>query len=298
MYVVPPARAHAADRRSMSAESSPLPAAEPIRIPTLPTSVERVRETLARPDVSIEDIVEAFHSDPPLTARVLGIANSAYYGRREKTISLQAALSFLGLRTLSMVVLRAGVLAAFAELKSSERATIEAIWKHSILTGRISEELALHVRRRTADLSAQDHHTCGLLHDVGKIILYDNFGEQYADVLRRSPVQGEALEIEEQKALGLRHSEVGHMAAAFWKIPEPIPSMIRNLHRKTAARDLYEMTVTVRCADEIANAVARHPSGAPKAIRAELETALVGLRDDHLLEVISIASASWRQLEL
>ncbi|MBK8178554.1 MAG: HDOD domain-containing protein [Planctomycetes bacterium] len=282
----------------MTSNAVPAPHEEPIRIPTLPRSVERVRALMARPDVTVPDIVEAFLADPPLTAKVLRIANSAYYGRREKTISVQTALAFLGLRTLSMVVLRAGIMAAFDELDLKERATVEGIWRHSILTGHVCETLALRVRRRNSDWDANDYHTCGLLHDVGKIILYDNCGERYGEILRKNSARGEALELEEQRVLGMRHSEIGHMAVTFWGIPDPIPGMIRNLHRRAVPHDLADLTLAVRCADEIAAAVARHPAAETKFLRSEIETSLPGLSEGMLLEVVAAARETWSQLEL
>lgn len=280
----------------MSAEPA-VPLDDSIRIPTLPGSVSRIRDLLARPDGNVADLAEAFLADPPLTAKVLRIANSAFYGRREKTINVSTALAYLGTRTLSMIVLRAGVFSAFDRFGERERAAVEGIWRHSILTGQVCEDLAARVRRRATDWTEKDHHACGLLHDVGKIVLFDNFGETYGELLRAASSRGETLEQAEQAKLGMRHSEVGHMAATFWGIPEPIPSMIRHLHRRAVPHDCLDVTLAVRAADEIANAVERNPAGDLKSIRSTLETTLPGMQDAALAEVIRLAQGHLKRIE-
>jgi HD-like signal output (HDOD) protein len=269
-----------------------------IRIPTLSVSVEHLRSLLSSPDVAIPDVVGAFMKDPPLAAKVLRMANSAHYGLREKTTSLQTAVSVLGLRTLSMIVLHAGVVASYAELEGCEGFSLEEVWRHSVLTAQTAENLAKRCRTRATDLVPQDYYTCGLLHDLGKIVLYDNLGEHYVDVIRRAQDEEETLESEEDRRLGIRHSEAGHMAAMMWMIPEPIPSAIRYHHRPNAMVGQVEIAKIVSCADEIANAVAKSPLAEPKAIRKGMQSLPGGIGEADLLDVIALALAAWQEIEL
>src|ERR1044071_3148805 len=108
--------------------------ADAIRIPTLPVSIERVRSVLTRPDVAMPDVVEAFRTDPPLAAKVLKLANSASYGLRAQTTSLQTAIPVLGLRTLAVIVLRAGILSLYKDVQDDGHFSVQEIWDHSILT--------------------------------------------------------------------------------------------------------------------------------------------------------------------
>jgi HD-like signal output (HDOD) protein len=282
----------------MATTQQPQDLADSIRIPTLSASVERLRALLSSPDVAIPDVVEAFMKDPPLAAKVLRMANSAHYGLREKTTSMQTAVSVLGLRTLSMIVLHAGVMASYAELDGCEGFSMQEVWRHSVLTARTSENLARRCRRRGTDLAPQDFYTCGLLHDIGKIVLFDNLAEHYVDVVRRAREDGASLEAEEDRLLGIRHSEAGHMAAMMWMIPEPIPSAIRYHHRPNAMAGQAEVAKLVSCADVIANAVARSPTAEPSAIRKRMQSLPQGLSETDLLEVIALALAAWQEIEV
>src|SRR5687768_13301855 len=114
-------------------------AADSIRIPTLSVSVERIRAVLAAPDVGMREVTSAFETDPPLAAKVLRLANSASYGLRTQTTSLRTAVPVLGLRALSTIVLRAGVLAAYKELEDCEHFSLKDLWRHSILTAQACE---------------------------------------------------------------------------------------------------------------------------------------------------------------
>ena len=271
--------------------------ADSIRIPTLSVSIERIRAVLASSDVGMQEVTAAFQTDPPLAAKVLKLANSASYGLRTQTTSLQTAVPVLGLRALSTIVLRAGILAAYKELEDCEHFSLEELWKHSILTGQISESLARRCRKRGSDLSPQDYYTCGLLHDIGKVVLYDNLGEQYIDVLARSRSGSAVLEAEETRLLGMNHADAGSMAAAMWQLPEPVPAVIRCHHKPNSASNATEVVMVVACADEIANAVAEEGSKSPKALLARVRTRPLGLSEPDLVDVITNACASWEQLE-
>ena len=269
-----------------------------MRIPTLPASVERIRALLAMPDVSMPEVVKAFLQDPPLAAKALKIANSVHYGLRTQTTSVQTAIPVLGLRTLAIIVLRAGVLSVYADTKDCAGFSLQDFWKHSILTGHVGEDLARRCRRRGTDMSPQDYYTCGLLHDLGKIVLYDNLGEQYVDVVRRASTAKSALVAEEARLLGMSHADVGSVAALMWRLPETIAAVIRCHHRPTALTGMVDIVNIVSCADEIAHAVANAPSAEPKNLLSAIATRPGGLSVESLVESITDALASWQKIEL
>jgi len=272
--------------------------ADSIRIPTLSLSIERIRAVLASPDVGMSDVTKAFETDPPLAAKVLRLANSASYGLRAQTTSLRTAIPVLGLRALSTIVLRAGILTAYKELEDCENFSLEELWKHSILTAQISESLARRCRRRGSDLSPQDYYTCGLLHDIGKIVLYDNLGEQYIEAVARSRSGTAVLVAEESRLLGMNHADAGSMAATMWQLPEPVPAVIRCHHKPNSAGGATEIVMVVACADEIANTVAEEGAKPANALLSRIRTRPLGLTEPELLEAITDAAQRWVQLEL
>ncbi|MEO6711273.1 MAG: HDOD domain-containing protein [Planctomycetota bacterium] len=272
--------------------------ADSMRIPTLSASVERIRAVLSTPDIAMPEVVAAFLTDPPLAAKVLKVANSAHYGLRSSTTSLQTAISVLGLRTLSMIVLRAGILSAYSETPDRLDFSLEELWEHSILTAHASESLARYCRQRTTDMTPQDYYTCGLLHDIGKIVLYDNLGEQYVEAARQAHDHRTSLETEEIRLLGMSHADAGAMAALLWKLPQPIPAIIRGHHRPSASLGLVDVVSIVSCADEIAHAVASQPLGSPEKLADEIKTQPGGLKHADLVQAITEAIVSWNQLEM
>jgi HD-like signal output (HDOD) protein len=130
----------------------------------------KVRELLTREDVGTSDVAAALAKDPPLAVKVLRIANSVQFGSREPRTSLLAATSVLGLRTVASIVLRAGVLSSFENIKDTPAFSVTDLWRHSILTAHAAEELARLLRRRSSDFSPQDYYTCGLVHDIGQVV--------------------------------------------------------------------------------------------------------------------------------
>src|SRR5688572_11471652 len=91
-----------------------------VQVPALPAVVEHVRALLARRDVAIAEVAEAFRQDPLLTAKVFKLANGVPHARSERTTSVAQAVSLFGPRNLSVLVLRAGVMSMYAERKDME----------------------------------------------------------------------------------------------------------------------------------------------------------------------------------
>lgn len=269
-----------------------------LRIPTLPTSVQKMQKLLARENVALADVAAALACDPPLAAKALRIANSVQYGMREKTMSIPLATSLLGLRSISSIVLRAGVISLYSEIKDTDGFSVHDFWKHSILTAHVAEDLARQGRRRATDLSPQAYYVCGLLHDMGRIVLYDNFGEDYIKLLRERPSDVDEIQAETAGLLGLNHADMGSVAAAIWRLPDPIPDIIRFHHRSQVNIPAGDVVRVVACADEIAEAVASTPNFDPKRIASLLKNVPPGFRPEALLESIRHAESCADQIEV
>lgn len=269
-----------------------------MRIPTLPASVQRISTLLANQNVSMAEIATALANDPPLTAKALKIANSVHYGLREKTTSVQMAISVLGLETLASIVVRASVVAMYAATKDSVGFLVEDFWKHSILTAQICEALAKKGRRRDADLTPQCFYTCGLLHDLGRIVLYDTLGEEYVALIQKSKSLDGEIDLQETHVLGLNHADIGAVAAFMWRLPEPIPTVIKYHHRAGLRASDSHVVNVVACADEIANAVATGTERDAKSLLALVKTRPAGLDQSLLLEVITGARMTVGAIEV
>ncbi len=286
------------DRAVMPSHNAADALLDSIRIPTLPASIQRISALLANQNVSMAELASALANDPPLTAKALKIANSVYYGLREKTTSAQMAISVLGLETLASIVVQASVLQLYAGTKDSEGFRVQDFWKHSILTAQICEVLAKKGRRREADLTPQGFYTCGLLHDLGRIMLYDTLGEEYVALIQKSKSLDGEIDLQETHVLGLNHADVGAVAAFMWRLPEPIPTVIKYHHRAGLRASDSHVVNVVACADEIANAVATDRTRDTKGVLALVKTRPAGLDPSALVEAIDGARASVGTIEV
>jgi HD-like signal output (HDOD) protein len=177
-------------------------------IPTLPSVVQRVGELLES-SAGAREIGAVVVDDPTLTARVLKVANSACYGLPEPCISADEASSVLGDRVLRNVVTQAAVISRFDPVEDHGRA-LHGIWRHSTLSAQVASLLA-HRSSVDLGLAPDELHSCALLHDLGKIVMLENMGREFLDVLRRAEAEHAPACVREEAQLGFHHEGVGVM---------------------------------------------------------------------------------------
>jgi HD-like signal output (HDOD) protein len=268
-----------------------------VDIPTLPKIVERLTQLLHRPDAGMREVAAELSKDPPLTAQVLRIANSAYYGLEEPILDIERAAMVLGMRTLYEVVLRASVMRAFEHVPQ-QGFSLDTLWKHSILTGQLCQTL---VSRSSAKLGlgAGDLYTCGLLHDLGRIVLLDAHGERYVELLRKARAAGVNSDPLEAQQLGFSHPQVGAVLAYVWRLPTQLQDTIE-CHHGPESRLRGDATVAlVALADEVARSM-ESGSTVPKAASFEAHPAckVAGIPLQALEELVEQAWQDYRQIEL
>lgn len=199
-----------------------------LTIPTIPTVLTRIEKLVQDPKSGMKEYADVISSDAPLTARVLKIANSSYYGLRERCMSTQQAAVTLGLRVLRNVVTQAAVIE-----QSRGLATIgfdlDVLWKHSIMTAQTCNFLAR--RCRNPELPTADElYVCGLLHDLGQIVLLDNLKHDYVAIARQAQAEGLPLHVAERNMLGFDHAEAGSLIAVRWGLPAQMAGAIQHHH--------------------------------------------------------------------
>ena len=173
-------------------------------LPTLSQTVRRVQEAVGREDVGVADVAAIIEHDPPLTANVLKLANSAAYGFRNEVNDIYRAATLLGLRETESVVISSAVISV---AESSEHFDYQAYWDDAMFGGlaarAISEAVGRHI-----DGAA---FTAGLLHDIGRFALSRAASGRYSKVSKR--LRGEGLLKAENEHLGIAHHEAGYVLA-------------------------------------------------------------------------------------
>lgn len=213
----------------MSSEPAKRLRPDRLRLPTLPVVVQKIQALVAEGSAGTRQIAEVVAADAPLAARVLRIANSAYYGLRERCISTSQACTVLGLRVLESVVLQAGVLQQYDHLRRHPGFDLNELWRHSILTAQVCSLLAQR-SRAGLELEPEELYACGLLHDIGQVILLDQLSDGYLDVVGAARLLKVPLERIELQMLGVDHSQVGAMVAERWRLPPQVAEAIRYHH--------------------------------------------------------------------
>ena len=213
-------------------------------LPTLPSVVTKLMEMSEDSKSSAEDIAKVITLDPALTAKILKIANSAYYGFRQRASSLDGAIVTLGLKVVKSLALNVSVIEAFSSTGVKGEFDKKKFWEHSIGCAVISKLLAKRAGYSYVEL--EEAFTAGLLHDIGKIILDRYLHDEFGSVVRMAMDENIAVIEAEEKILGIDHTEVGHWLAFMWKLPEELQWVIYSHHNpELAVRDARKLTSIV-----------------------------------------------------
>ena len=235
----------------MSKQEAAKRISEKIKLPTLPEVVSQITSMVNDPNVRISDIGAVVAQDPAITATVLRIANSAYYGLAKKAISPEQAATVIGGRSLRNIALQASVIGRFDHLSKKFDFDLHGLWIHSVFTAQLCQELARRVPL-ACSIGPEEFYTCGLLHDIGKAVLLDSLKDEYAAVIRASKESGEAMHLTEERMLSVTHIEVGALVAQRWQFPEPVSNAIRDHHGPRDAILSNPATAVVALCDQLA----------------------------------------------
>jgi putative nucleotidyltransferase with HDIG domain len=195
-------------------------------LPSLPEVYIRVTELLESENATAEQIGVTLQSDPALTARILRLINSAYYGLRNDVSSIPQAVSLLGRDQLQQVLLGSVLSAVFKDFDVSDF-PLRDFWQHCIKTAIIARQLAMQ-NARIIDHEA--FFTVGLLHDIGWLVIAKVSPGSYLQIINIARAENRnVLEVEIEN-LGTTHIEVGAALLQQWGIPEMITQCIKNHH--------------------------------------------------------------------
>lgn len=195
------------------------------RIPTLPEVMTRVLEVLEDETSCAEDITEILAADPIITARILRLANSPFFGSRFEIDSIHRAVVTVGFEAVKQLALATTVLDSLATRPQSALDP-EDFWMHALGSAKAAQLLAFSTRQIAMPESC---FTGGLLHDLGKYILSLSLGEDYCVVLEDAANEGRPLDETEQRMLRTDHMEVGGWLAGHWNFPEVIVASVQNV---------------------------------------------------------------------
>ncbi len=238
-------------------------------LPAMPEVVTEVLRMTQDASTTMADVSEVIQRDPALTAKILRVSNSSYYGMRQHVGTVKLALVILGVRELRNIVLGISVFEALRTDKTGELLSRD-FWRHSVMVAALAKKLgsALQLGFLGEDFIA------GLLHDIGKMVLWRQLGDQYVDIFEESGGASEALCALEEDRLSFTHADAGAALAEHWNLPKTLSDALWYHHT-------YDGTVLADAKDPslsalvcVANLAARDDfsSEAGRAPRACAET--------------------------
>ncbi|MCX7874609.1 MAG: response regulator [Melioribacteraceae bacterium] len=194
-------------------------------LPSLPNIYLEIENELSKEDISLLAIEKIIKKDIGLTAKILQVANSAYFASAVKTVDINSALNILGINVIKSLILFLFI-HNFSRLEKVNEKYLEIIWEHSINTSNIAKLIVEEFK--VSRIVSQELYSVSLLHDIGKLILLKN--ETYNNFLK---LNNKLPSLEEENELfGFSHAHIGAYLLRIWNLPEIIIESVSSHHEK------------------------------------------------------------------
>jgi putative nucleotidyltransferase with HDIG domain len=216
---------------------------------SLPEVAVRVNTMVDDPECGADEVARVIETDPGLTTRMLGIANSAMYGYSKEIGSVSRAVTILGTRQIRDLILTTAAAKAFDNIPT-DLISLDDFWHHSIYCGLLSK----HIAHTSNTPHGETMFMAGLLHDIGHLIMFNQIPEQIHQILIETLQPGaEQLFQIERRVLGFDHSEVGGALAKLWDLPPILQEVIAFHHEPEKAIEFPREVLLIHVANRIAS---------------------------------------------
>ncbi len=197
-------------------------------LPSLPSIYGELVQEIKSDDVSLDRVADIISSDVAMTAKVMQLVNSSFFGLPQHIACPKHAVSLLGLNILQPLVLSAGAFSKYED-PGIPGFSLEDSIEHSLAVATASKAIA--ESESAAGYVVDAAFIGGMMHDVGKLILAVNLTEQFSEACQLAAAENMPLWQAEQRALGTTHAEVGAHLLGLWGLPNPIVEAVTFHHR-------------------------------------------------------------------
>jgi putative nucleotidyltransferase with HDIG domain len=235
-------------------------------LPPAPKVVPELMRLLNQPDVDSSKVVKMISYDPSLTANVLRICNSAYFGASVPTSDLQEAVTRLGFQQVYQLVAAATGARLLGAAQPGYGLEQGELWKHSVAAAVAAQLIAQNL--------GDDQNlafTATLLHDIGKIVLTHSLNGAYSKLIKETETNQSSLLDAEKKILGVNHAEVGGQLLNRWKFPPNISTAVWFHHAPKGAGPHQRLACIVYLGNMIAYFMGYGYGHVPFALRGRAE---------------------------
>ena len=241
-------------------------------LPSLSSTYMHLTEMVRDPTASMSQVSHIIEQDIAMSAKVLQLSNSAFFGLAQRVTSLPAAVSYLGMETIKNLALASEAFRVFVPDSRIPRSTCDSLQRHALSSAAIAN--ILPVERRSREIAA----IAALLHDIGSLFLASAMPDAFCSVLALAGERGCEHFEAEQELLGTSHAEIGAYLLGLWGIPDlAVEAIMYHHHPTRVPHVVFDCTVAVYVADLLAHELETEPLGSTKleikeADRACLET--------------------------
>lgn len=241
------------------------------KLPSLSRTFAELTESLRDPNSSISHVAEIIERDAAMTAKVLQLTNSAFFGLAQRVTNLSAAVSYLGMETIKHLALASEAFRLFVPDVRIPHSACDALQKHALSTAAIAA--LLPVDRKSRDLTV----VAALLHDIGRLFLASAMPDVFCAALTLSSERN-CLPFEaEEELIGTSHAEIGASLLGLWGIPDLVVEAIAHHHRPTRIpHSGFDIAAALYVADLLAH---------------EINASCIGM------DKIELSQADWANLE-
>jgi putative nucleotidyltransferase with HDIG domain len=264
-------------------------------LPTLSSSMERLAALIRDERSSASDFERVIRPDPALTANLLRIANSVWFGLRSRADTVRQAITLLGIKRVYEAAASAALSRVIPRRLAGYEIDASAFWQHSIAVAILAERLAKEIGTRPPDLT----FTAALLHDVGKLVIGVFVSQESTAILDQVRTEGLPFVSAERSILGVDHAEVGSEVALAWRLPDAAVWSCRWHHQPDSAPPEVDRALVdlVHTSDGLAHSLGLGADAGELARRISPEvTARLGLRTARLERVAGESLEAIREM--
>jgi HD-like signal output (HDOD) protein len=218
------------------------------RLVSLPDVCVKVNRLVDSAEYSAVRIGQIISQDTDLSARLLRLVNSSFFGLRAPVDTISRAVAMIGTKELRNLVLATSAIKLFTGIPA-DLVDMGEFWRHSILTGVIAQELAA----RCNVLHSERLFVMGVLHDIGRLAIYLTLPDQARDILLITGGDDWLLPDTEQDVLGFTHMDVGEQLLRYWGLPDGLLTVVGAHHRPDMAGDFQFDASLVHIAIALSN---------------------------------------------
>ena len=240
-------------------------------VPTLPIVYQQLISKMSNPNVSVPQLAEIVSKDQSLAVKILKLVNSAFYGYKKEITTISRAMVILGFRTVRNAALAISVFDYVSGCPEDSKFPVEDFWKHSLCTASTAKVLGQKVGIK----QQEETFVCGLLHDVGKLIMKKYFEEDFNEVCNYAIDKGVSWSDAEEELLGINHCTLAKAILRSWNFPPNLVEAVQFHHTLSSGASYPDLVALVNLSDYLSYQL---EMGAPASM-VEAECSAAALRE-------------------